>query len=72
MSGIKTDGHNKFVSCEDCPDRCINPNCHSVCRGYIFRSQKRQKINNTRKKEGDYCGFKRTAIYNSKKRVGVE
>lgn len=72
MSGIKTDGHNKFVSCQDCPDRCIDPNCHNTCRGYMFRAEEREKIIARKRKERDYFNFKKDAIHVSKKRAGME
>lgn len=38
MSGISA-GHNKFVSCKGCPDRCAEPNCHDTCRGNMYRKK---------------------------------
>lgn len=38
MSGISPSHNNKFISCRNCPDRTIEPvNCHSVCKGYLYR-----------------------------------
>ena len=39
MSGI-ADGHKKTLTCKDCPDRSIEPNCHSCCEGYNIRSKR--------------------------------
>lgn len=44
MSGIGG-GHNKFETCENCPDRCVEPkNCHSTCAGYLFRAERSKRI----------------------------
>ena len=47
MSGMGA-GHNKYESCEGCPHRCPEPNCHMTCRGNLFREELRK-----RKKEGE-------------------
>lgn len=28
---------DKFKTCKDCPDRCVSPNCHMTCEGYLHR-----------------------------------
>lgn len=44
MSGISPNHPNKFETCYGCPDRTIEPiNCHSTCRGYLFRIHMNQK-----------------------------
>lgn len=48
---------DKYKTCKDCPDRCISPNCHSTCEGYIYRTEKREKIKAERKRAGDYSGY---------------
>ena len=34
---------DKFKSCQDCPDRSIEPNCHETCEGYLFRCEENKK-----------------------------
>ena len=55
MSGIGQ-GQNKFVTCKGCPDRTIEPNCHTVCRGYLYRAERQRKINAA--KDDIYWGYK--------------
>lgn len=44
MSGIGSDDKNKFKTCLGCEHRTIEPvNCHSICRGYLFRMRMNQK-----------------------------
>ena len=38
---------DKFKTCLNCPDRSINPNCHTACEGYIHRC----KLNEERRKK---------------------
>lgn len=54
MSGIGQ-GHNRFITCMDCPHR--NPGCHDHCEGYKFRKKeadkKREKLKENKYKERD-------------------
>lgn len=70
MSGICASGHNKFESCENCPDRSIEPNCHNTCRGYLFRVEKNTKLKESKRKDFDYYDFKKKVVENSKKHSG--
>lgn len=55
MSEIKNGGvFNKEESCEGCPDRCPDPNCHDTCRGYKIRQQKKEKENAERRKDAEF------------------
>jgi hypothetical protein len=56
MSGIGQ-GHNKFVTCKGCLDRTVEPNCHTVCKGYLYRTKKRQTINDI-KRVDEYWGYR--------------
>lgn len=58
---------NKFESCEGCPDRTIEPNCHITCEGYIFRLEKSERLKKLRKKDFDYYDFKKNVVENAKK-----
>lgn len=42
---------DKFVTCKNCPDRTVEPNCHMTCEGYIFRCEKTIKLREEKKKE---------------------
>ena len=57
MSGIGQ-GQNKFVTCKGCPDRTIEPNCHTVCRGYLYRADRQKRINEASKDSSIYWGYK--------------
>lgn len=61
---------NKFESCEGCPDRTIEPNCHITCEGYIFRLEKIAKLRESRRKDFDFYDFKYKTVENSKKHSG--
>lgn len=41
---------DKFKTCQGCPDRCISPNCHMTCPGYLKRQETAREINRERKK----------------------
>ena len=47
---------DKYKACidletrQDCPDRCVFPNCHDTCPGYESRCKEREEI---RKKENE-------------------
>lgn len=70
MSGI-TQGHNKFNSCADCPDRSVSPNCHVTCEGYLFRSRRREELKEKKKRDQEFFGFKKKVIETSKKRANM-
>lgn len=40
MSGIED---VKLLTCENCPDRSIEPNCHETCEGYKYRTERIEK-----------------------------
>lgn len=56
MSGIGQ-GPNKFATCKGCPDRTIEPNCHTVCRGYLYRAERAKKIREA-KQTDIYWGYR--------------
>ncbi len=39
---------DKFETCQNCPDRTVEPNCHMTCEGYLFRSEKAEKVRRER------------------------
>ena len=49
MSGIGA-GHDKFKTCKGCPDRCADPNCHDVCKGYKYRQKKTEEAKQRKKR----------------------
>lgn len=57
MSGIGYE-HNKFDSCDGCPDRTADPNCHDTCKGYLYRQAERQKRTKERRKDFGYYKYK--------------
>lgn len=40
---------DKFKTCQNCPDRCIEPNCHTTCEGYLARKKMYEKISEARR-----------------------
>lgn len=63
MSGIAENAPNKFVSCQGCKDRRIEPtNCHTTCQGYLFRQKKNEEERQRRRADSQYVAFKRKAI----------
>lgn len=40
---------DKFKTCQNCPDRCIEPNCHNTCEGYLARKKRFEKISEERR-----------------------
>lgn len=50
MSGISP-GHNKFHTCQGCPDRSIDPNCHNECEGYKYRAKRIRIANDLERHE---------------------
>lgn len=71
MSGIGYK-YNKFETCEDCPDRSIEPNCHNTCRGYLYRQEQKEKIRKEKAKDSDYIGFKLNRVVESKRKAGIK
>lgn len=71
MSGIGYE-HNKFETCEECPDRSIEPNCHNTCRGYLYRREKIAERKKEKAKEIDFIGFKLDRVTESKRKAGIK
>lgn len=67
MSGIGCQ-HNKFDTCDGCPDRTIDPNCHDTCRGNLYRVAEREKEKKERRKDFDYYDYKSEVVQKAKKR----
>ena len=63
---------NKEVTCEECPDRSIEPNCHNTCSGYLLRKEKKEKIRKVKAKDIDYIGFKYNRVVESKRKAGIK
>ena len=70
MSGINTD-HNKFHSCANCPDRCVELNCHMTCEGYLFRQREKEKIREAKSEGKEYKQFKTDVVAKTKKRLNM-
>ena len=60
--------HDKDKSCEDCPDRSVEPDCHMDCKGYKKRQKRQEKINKARRIENDYRDFKGERVRESIKK----
>lgn len=38
----------RFTPCKDCPDRTIEPNCHSTCEKFAAFTEEKERIKNNR------------------------
>ena len=45
--------YDKAKSCNNCPDRTIEPNCHMTCEHHLKRSERNEIIRKARKKNHD-------------------
>lgn len=65
---------DKEKSCNGCPDRVVEPNCHMTCEGYLKRVAKRQLIKERHleatKGTREAYVEKRDAIAKTKRRLG--
>lgn len=61
--------HNKEKTCQGCPDRCPEPNCHEKCEGYKHRQMKQARIKAERKKETEISAAKAEMVESVKKRT---
>lgn len=48
---------DKFKTCKDCPDRTIQPNCHTTCEGYLARCKKNEEIRKAKAEDYDMRQF---------------
>lgn len=60
----------KFRTCQNCPDRSVEPNCHMTCEGYLFRCEKLKKAKEGREDTIEYYDFKKHSIAKTRKRIG--
>ena len=65
MSGIGS-CHNKFDSCDGCPDRVADPNCHDTCRGNLWRMAENKRKKAAQRAETDYVAAKCDAVKKAK------
>lgn len=49
---------DKFKTCKDCPDRTIQPNCHTTCEGYIYRCKINEERKANERKAKEFDSFK--------------
>jgi hypothetical protein len=48
--------------CKDCPDRSVEPNCHTACPRYQAYNAERVAIREARRRENDGRAFDRPAL----------
>ena len=58
----------KLKPCKDCPDRSIEPNCHTTCEKYLAQVKEYEIIKNEKSKESDFNEFKKDMVTKMKKR----
>lgn len=68
MSGTGA-GHNKFHTCYGCPDRSIEPNCHSTCEGYKYRTEKAEALKEEKRKAYEYINYKSKRVMETKEKI---
>ena len=61
--------HDKFETCQDCPDRTIEPNCHEDCDGYKYRQLIKAKENAARRKDAEFRDAKIRAEFDTQKKI---
>lgn len=65
---------DKEKSCQGCPDRTVEPNCHMTCEGYLKRVEKNKRIKELRDEatRGTREAYKEKheAIARTKRRLG--
>jgi hypothetical protein len=54
--------HDKYKTCEGCPDRVSDPRCHDTCEGNKYRQAQREKIKAEKRKNKEFNEAKKTAI----------
>lgn len=69
MSGINVSAQNKFNSCEGCPDRTVEPNCHMSCEGYTFRKNRIEKFTQVKKEQQTIDNYEMSQIIKRSKRI---
>lgn len=60
---------DKTKSCKDCPDRCVSPNCHSTCEGYLYRCEQNKQRREKERAKSQITDYKLSRIYETKRRV---
>ena len=58
---------DKEKSCQGCPDRVIEPNCHDDCDGYKWRIEQNEKRKAARRAEAEILGAACDAVKRSKR-----
>lgn len=59
---------DKRKSCQGCPDRTIEPNCHDTCEdGYKWRIKQNEKRKAARRAEAEILGAACDAVERSKR-----
>ena len=65
---------DKEKSCQGCPDRTVEPNCHMTCGGYLKRAEKSSKKkdlkNDALRGTREAYWEKKEAIARTKRRLG--
>lgn len=62
---------DKYKSCENCPDRTVEPNCHTTCEGYLFRCEQNRKKKERKKEDTEFNSFKKSRVDDMKKKLGL-
>ena len=59
--------HDKEKSCNGCPDRVADPNCHDTCGGYKRRVEKNEKVKAAKREMTEFVGAACDAVERSKR-----
>lgn len=62
---------DKFKTCQNCPDRTVEPNCRTDCAGYLFRVEVRRRMREDIEPDSEFNDFKRKVVAQTKKRAGL-
>lgn len=52
-------------NCKDCPNRSIEPNCHTTCEGYLAMKDNQETHSKKRREESSYVDY----YYEAKQRM---
>lgn len=58
----------KLSPCKGCPDRTVEPNCHTNCEKYLEQVKEYEVIREGRNQDSDFIEFKKEVNLKIKKR----
>ena len=59
--------HDKEKSCDGCPDRVADPNCHDTCGGFKKRTENNEKVKAAKRELTEFVSTACDAVERSKR-----